>query len=57
MYSPTQKLQSLLDGFGGKYNGKIEKSSSGFYYVDKKRREYLSDDYYACVSIIKQLFI
>jgi|DEB19_MinimDraft_3_1074340.scaffolds.fasta_scaffold00352_3 hypothetical protein len=57
MYSPTQKLQSLLDGFGGKHNGKIEKSSSGFYYVDKARREYLGNDYYACMSIVKQLFI
>lgn len=53
----TQKLQSLLDGFGNKNNGRIERRNDGFYYVNKIVIMHLGSDYHSAVSILKQLFI
>lgn len=53
----TQKLQSLLDGFGNRNNGKIERRKDGFYYVNKIVVMRLDSDYHNAVSILKQLFI
>lgn len=53
----TQKLQSLLDGFGNRNNGRIERRKDGFYYVNKIVVMHLDSDYHNAVSILKQLFI
>lgn len=57
MDNSTQKLQSLLDGFGNKNNGRIERRGDGFYYINEAMTEHLDRDYYNAVAIIKQLFI
>lgn len=53
----AQKLQSLLDGFGNKNNGRIERRKDGFYYVNGIVVMHLDNDYHKAVSILKQLFI
>jgi hypothetical protein len=53
----TQKLQSLLDGFGNKNNGRIEKREDGFYYINKVMTAHLDRDYHNAIAILKQLFI
>lgn len=53
----TQKLQSLLDGFGNRNNGRIERRKDGFYYVNRIVVMHLDNDYHKAVSILKQLFI
>lgn len=53
----TQKLQSLLDGFGNRNNGRIERRQDGFYYVNQTVILHLDSDYHSAVSILKQLFI
>lgn len=53
----TPKLQSLLDGFGNKNNGRIEKRYDGFYYVSQSMTEHLDRDYHNAIAILKQLFI
>jgi hypothetical protein len=53
----TQKLQSLLDGFGNRGSGRIERRSDGFYYVNKIVVMHLDRNYHNAVSILKQLFI
>lgn len=53
----SQKLQSLLNGFGNRNNGRIERRKDGFYYVNKAVVMHLDNDYHKTVSILKQLFI
>lgn len=53
----TQKLQSLLDGFGNKNNGRIERRHDGFYYISQAISTHLDSEYHSAIAILKQLFI
>ncbi|ATW59336.1 hypothetical protein Cl131_gp068 [Aphanizomenon phage vB_AphaS-CL131] len=53
----TQKLQSLLDGFGNRNNGRIERKHDGFYYTSKAMSTHLDSEYHNAIAILKQLFI
>ena len=48
----TQKLQSLLDGFG-----RIERRHDGFYYISQAISTHLDSEYHSAIAILKQLFI
>lgn len=53
----TQKLQSLLDGFGNRGNAKIERRHDGFYYISQAMSVHLDSEYHSAIAILKQLFI
>ena len=53
----TQKLQSLLDGFGNRNNGRIERKHDGFYYINQSVSMHLDNEYHSAIAILKQLFI